>query len=148
MIPCPECAATHYPGTLFCDECGAYLGDLQGVATRPRPDSAANVVHVKLLDSGREIRLDLATPIWIGRADPQMNFHPRLDLSQDGGVDFGVSRRHARIANMHANVVIIDQNSANGTWLNDQRLTPERPYTLPREATLRLGRFHLEFTLE
>ena len=42
---------------------------------------------------------------------------------------------------------IEDVGSANGTFLNGQRLTPYLPYPLPREAELQLGRLRLHITV-
>lgn len=146
MIDCNDCHASQYPGTLFCEECGAFLGEVQGVG--PRPDTTNHTLHVFVPSSGRQLSLSLESAVWIGRADPDMNFWPRLDLTEDGGIEAGVSRRHARIAVVHATAVIIDQHSANGTWLGGERLSAERPYTLPAEARVRFGRLQVQLRLE
>lgn len=146
MIECSECQAPHYPGTLFCEECGAFLGTAQGIG--PRPEATGKTLHIFVPSSGRHLALTLDTPVWIGRADPEMNFWPRLDLTEDGGIEAGVSRRHARISSAHTATVIIDQNSTNGTWLGQERLSAERPYTLPDEATVRFGSLQVELKLE
>ncbi len=146
MIECSDCQATHYPGTLFCEDCGASLASAQGMV--PRPDAAGRTLHVFIPSSGRHMALTLDTPVWVGRADPDLNFWPRLDLTDDGGIEAGVSRRHARIAGAATTAVIIDQHSTNGTWLGQERLSAERPYTLPDKATVRFGSLQVELKLE
>jgi pSer/pThr/pTyr-binding forkhead associated (FHA) protein len=41
---------------------------------------------------------------------------------------------------------IINLDSTNGTWLNELRLVPNKPYPLTSGAQIRLGRMHL-FTI-
>jgi pSer/pThr/pTyr-binding forkhead associated (FHA) protein len=38
---------------------------------------------------------------------------------------------------------VVDLNSSNGTWVNGQRLVPNKPYDLPNGAVLQLGRLKL-----
>jgi len=38
---------------------------------------------------------------------------------------------------------ILDLDSANGTWLNNERLTPHKHYPLTSGSHLRLGGMHL-----
>jgi len=59
----------------------------------------------------------------------------------------GVSRRHAKIVQREGKMYVEDVGSANGTFLNGQRLTPYLPYPLPREAELQLGRLRLHITV-
>jgi len=53
--------------------------------------------------------------------------------------DSRVSRCHAEIRSDARGMVIIDQGSSNGTFLNGQRLTPHTPYPLQPGAQIRLG---------
>jgi pSer/pThr/pTyr-binding forkhead associated (FHA) protein len=39
--------------------------------------------------------------------------------------------------------VLVDLNSANGTWLNGERLAPTKKYDLPSGAVIQLGRLKL-----
>lgn len=66
-----------------------------------------------------------------------------LDLSGLGGYHLGLSRRHVRIQRAGNGYQVIDLSSSNGTWLNDERLTPNQPYPLPSGSQLRLGRMRL-----
>lgn len=170
MIDCPECNARHYPGTLFCDECGAAVhpaaqahvaaarpaavgGVALGVAldpvvaAKPAPAPApaktptpavARPLLVRLPHHDAEFIFQ-TTPIRIGRADPEAGFAPELDLSDYGGLDRGVSRRHATIEWVEGHYVIIDRHSSNGTWLDGLRLVAGYAYQLPPRATVRFG---------
>lgn len=63
-----------------------------------------------------------------------------LDLSELDGFKMGISRRHATIRQLEAGYEIIDLSSTNGSWLNDERLVPNKPYPLADRSQLRLGR--------
>lgn len=92
-----------------------------------------------VLNNGRLINLPLAVPVLIGRQDSTRGFFPDLDLNNDGGHDSGVSRRHARVSVIEAAAYIEDLDSANGTFINDQRLKPRTPYRIQPSDELRLG---------
>jgi len=66
----------------------------------------------------------------------------RMGRSEENDIvihDPQISRQHAEIrSDMHSSAVI-DLNSANGTFINGQRLAPHRPQTLQAGMSLRLG---------
>jgi hypothetical protein len=66
-----------------------------------------------------------------------------LDLSQSGGYHMGVSRRHAVIRRAEHGYEALDLGSANGSWLNDERMVPHKPYPLASGSHLRLGNMRL-----
>jgi pSer/pThr/pTyr-binding forkhead associated (FHA) protein len=66
-----------------------------------------------------------------------------LDLSPLGGYHLGLSRRHAVIRRTEQGYEVLDLGSANGTWLNDERLTPHQAYPLASGSHLRLGNMRL-----
>ncbi len=165
MIECPACGKKYRSGTLFCTECGTYLpsgGSLRTtplptnrIAGEPRepPETGAlpkekapppRFVHIQVVETGRRAVLALGEELVIGRRDPVRGIFPDLDLTADGGVERGVSRRHARILRKGERIYIEDIGSANSTFLNDQRLMPYLPYPLKDGDRVRLGRLELE----
>ncbi len=92
-----------------------------------------------MINNGRHINVPLAVPVLIGRQDSARGFFPDLDLNNDGGYDSGVSRRHARISVNGEAAYIEDLESANGTFINDQRVPPRKLYHLKASDELRLG---------
>lgn len=66
-----------------------------------------------------------------------------LDLTSLGGYQMGLSRRHALIRRTEDGYILIDLASTNGSWLNDERLTPNKPYPLPSGSQIRFGRMRL-----
>jgi pSer/pThr/pTyr-binding forkhead associated (FHA) protein len=153
---CPSCDAENLPGTLFCVQCGTYLPSGGPLRTepfpeqeqpRPRPwkrdaeDQRGQALHLELeiLSSGRKITLSRGSDILIGRLDAAHGIFPEVDFTADGGLEHGVSRRQARIYIREGECYIEDLDSTNGTYLNDERLTPYLPYKVHDEDLLRFG---------
>lgn len=180
MIVCPECGSQHYPGTLFCDMCGAavhpaaraYLAASQAAAghrspVRPTskqpadsqtaPPRAPTEVAASLFTSPPALRVRIVpheaelilhgTRFEIGRTDPFSDFVPELDLTRFDGLAHGVSRRHATIRWHDAGFVLTDNHSANGTWLNGERLEPGRDYPLSTPNDVRFGELLVELAI-
>jgi len=70
-----------------------------------------------------------------------------IDFNQHGGQQKGVSRRHAWIVWKAGALHLIDNSSANGTFLNGTHLTPYEAYKLHDKDTIRLGKLHIEIRL-
>lgn len=171
MINCPECGAEHYPGALFCDMCGAavhpaaqaHLAAAKGHARSPlishgasparsAPPAAApappasHALRVRLPNHQVEFTVS-GDLIGVGRADPEDDHMPEIDLTAYGGQARGVSRRHAVIQWVEDGYVIVDQHSSNGTWLNGARLEAGRACPLPPEANMRFGGLLVQLTM-
>lgn len=164
MIECPSCGKKHRPGTLFCTECGAYLPAGGTLRTNPLPthelprysppsgeegapaeegEVSGQGLYLEIVDSQRQVDLPLNAETLLGREDAAHGIFPDLDLSMDGGLEKGVSRRHAKIVYQGGEFYIEDVGSANGTFLNDRRLTPYLPYPLKAGDTIQLGELRL-----
>ena len=164
MIECPSCGRQHRPGTLFCSECGVYLLTGGPLRTEPLPESdlpasradpwAANgqgmaevtpvTLVMTVVASERKIPLAGGSEFVLGRLDATRGVFPDVDLTPDGGLEGGVSRRHARIQRQRTQFFIEDLGSANGTFLNGQRLTPYLPHPLHDKDELQIGRIRLQ----
>ena len=164
MIECPSCGRQHRPGTLFCSECGVYLLTGGPLRTEPLPESdlpasradpwatnapaaaeaAPATLVMTVVASGRQIPLAGGNEFVLGRLDATRGVFPDVDLTPDGGLEGGVSRRHARIQRQRTQFFIEDLGSANGTFLNGQRLTPYLPHPLHDKDELQIGRIRLQ----
>jgi len=85
------------------------------------------------------------TEVIVGREDPVSGIFPDIDLTDHGGDEGGVSRRHARIFVQGPQFFIEDLDSTNYTYVNQQRLTPRQPHPLNSEDEVRFGRVKLNF---
>ena len=168
MIKCPVCQAEHPENTLFCDECGSYLQggnqketdplaaaevtwmEREETSEVPEEEEVASPVSLKLSipDSGRDVELPLAKEVNIGRLDPASASFPDIDLTSDGGLEKGVSRRHAKITRRGNEVFIEDLGSINGTFLNRKKLTPYLPQVLKSGDELQLGKLILRVNFQ
>ncbi|MEP7291565.1 MAG: FHA domain-containing protein [Chloroflexota bacterium] len=83
----------------------------------------------------------------IGRADEALSYVPDIDLSPYDSRDKGVSRRHAALVSYEGSLHIVDLLSANGTFLNGKRLSPDQPYPLAAFNELRLGTLDVIITI-
>jgi hypothetical protein len=90
--------------------------------------------------------LHIKDGIVIGRKKGEGTLENFLDLSDLDGYDMGISRRHAKIQHTENGYEIIDLSSTNGTWMNEERLVPDKPYPLKNGAQVRLGRLRLLVT--
>jgi pSer/pThr/pTyr-binding forkhead associated (FHA) protein len=105
-------------------------------------------LFLKVLATERQIRLPSAAEVHIGRLDAAHGIFPDLDLSPDGGLEGGVSRRHCKVHQRGSTYLVEDVGSANGTFLNGQRLTPYLPHVLKDGDELQLGTVKLQIVLE
>ncbi|MBL7199713.1 MAG: FHA domain-containing protein [Anaerolineae bacterium] len=160
MTRCPSCGEHHPLNTLFCDECGAFLlaeeyqptdilaaEDVDWMGTElPAVTSAGDTItrqvtlRVSVVDSGRQVEFPLSKEISMGRLDATTASFPDIDLTTDGALENGVSRRHAKIVLKGADLFLEDLGSVNGTFLNGKRLTPYLPHALNSEDEIRLGK--------
>jgi pSer/pThr/pTyr-binding forkhead associated (FHA) protein len=167
MIKCPFCQTPHVDNTLFCSECGTYLLENDKRGTDPlvtgqigwmgaeeeiglvkSPEGTGpQGVRLKIGERKRLLELPLNKAIHMGRLDPASDVFPEIDLTDDGGLEKGISRRHARILKREGAVVVEDLGSINGTFINGKRLAPYLPETLVSGDSLQLGRLLIEVEL-
>jgi len=169
MIECPSCGRKHRPGTLFCSECGGYLPTAGRPGTEPIPGRelpnrqarawgpstksagesgrTGTKLQIRVVSNEREIQLPPGADVHVGRLDAAQDIFPDVDLTPDGGLKGGVSRCHCRIYGEDGDYYVEDLGSANGTFLNGERLTPYLPHVLGEGDRLQLGRVELVVTV-
>jgi pSer/pThr/pTyr-binding forkhead associated (FHA) protein len=93
----------------------------------------------------REMIIHGSENFFIGRSIEPIPAKPMLNLENlDGlGTISSVSRRHAMVCPTENGYEIVDLFSRNGTWIDDQRLLPNKPYPLPSGSLLRIGQERL-----
>lgn len=96
-------------------------------------------IAVYIAGTAKPVFLNSQDEFVIGRKIEETS-EPFLDLTNLGGYLLGLSRRHAKVRRTALGYEIMDLSSTNGTWLNDERLIPHKPYLLTSGSQLRLGR--------
>ncbi|HSO13105.1 MAG TPA: FHA domain-containing protein [Anaerolineales bacterium] len=159
---CPVCKNKNKREAVFCKSCGALL--------EYHPwDSAATTQNTEALEKGSKLAdspidetlipeggiaiyaAGASNPIYLrfdkelilGRKSESVSVDSLLDLTGLGGYQMGLSRRHAMIRRAGTGYELIDLSSTNGSWLNDEKLIPNKSYPLKSGAQLRIGRMRL-----
>ncbi len=150
---CPHCHTKNRPDALRCIHCGNPLEIMTTIAMTTktdvefsRPSDQSSMLQpgeIMFFVAGHEQPVVMNVPhgstkIPLGR-QPADETTPRVDLSKYNAVAGGVSRQHAVIHFVRNGVMIEDLNSTNGTWLNENRLTPHQAYALHSGDLIRLG---------
>jgi len=156
---CPICHSENEKGATVCIICGASLDEKKYI-TAKNPEIKINYsekpkeLHINdeiIPRQGIAVYFAETTKPFVIRTDKEFiigrnlvpTSEPMLDLSDFDGFKMGLSRRHAMIRQAGSGYEIIDLHSTNGTWLNDERLTPYAPYPLPSGSRLLLSRIRL-----
>ncbi len=166
MIRCSKCSGSNLLGAAFCRECGSLLDPaagpgLQGIkstsptasrhAGRPtdRPGTARYAwATLHFPESGEAIPLAGRDEFIMGRTTENQPSAPDIDLSPYQGYGSGVSRLHATIRRRGNQVVLIDLDSANGTYLNGKRLGVHREEALANGDVIVLGKLRIQIRLQ
>jgi pSer/pThr/pTyr-binding forkhead associated (FHA) protein len=127
---------------LSADMGGFATGRLAGEQTPLNLSGAQLNLHV--VRSGQIVPLGGAGEYIVGRVSDGQSILPDIDLEPYNAYEAGVSRLHARIKIDQGSMWITDLGSANGTRLNNQKLSPHHEYPLSDKDLLRFGRLSLQ----
>lgn len=97
------------------------------------------VVELQAAPFPHSIRAQFEKRLIIGRADHATNVKPDVDLGVFDGHLYGISRQHAALVTRGAQLLVVDLNSGNGTFLNGNRLEPHQEVPLRATDRLQLG---------
>lgn len=166
MIICTNCGRENLDTEKICVKCGAPLVDvLTKQATHKLPDTdyeegvpkwgsarfngSMNLV-LEVLDTKQNFTFvaDKIDEVRIGRQDPETANVPSVDLTESKALNLGVSRHHATIVRRDGALHIVDNSSANGTYLNGQRLVSQQPRILRDGDDIRLGRLVIRISFK
>jgi len=140
-MKCKECQMENLAGALFCEECGAKLEE-KGVLVETMDDALGNQLVLKSSDGSR-LEIPAKEEVIIGREDPVSDIFPDVDLTGLGGMEKGVSRKHAVIHRLGADFTVEDMGSTNGTYINKKKILPHTPQTIKPGDELRFGKLSL-----
>jgi hypothetical protein len=152
---------------MFCAECGAQLIGSENLVTQniktsqmqeslkdqPNqpyipPELSMNAwgsLHV--LDTGQMLPLMDRNEFTIGRVSEGQPIMPDIDLSPYQAYANGVSRLHSVIKRDGGRVMIMDLGSANGTYVNGNRLNPNLETYLKHGDIVSLGKLKIQILL-
>jgi pSer/pThr/pTyr-binding forkhead associated (FHA) protein len=142
-MKCTECQMENIEGALFCEECGTKLE-----ATSEHNDMAVEVDNegkglVLASSDGSTLEIPAKDEVVVGREDPISDVFPDLDLTDLGGMDKGVSRKHAVIHRSGSDYTVEDMGSTNGTYINKKKIQPHAPQAIKPGDELRFGKLAL-----
>lgn len=160
---CPVCKKKNKVSAVFCIYCGALLEFSQDNRAVTRRIGKAPTSPSQTLEEGYTETLevpshgiaiyirDFPAPLEIrdeqefviGRKLSDIKVKSFVDLVPFGAYENGVSQRHALIRQAGDGYEVVDLGSTNGTWLEKQRLIPNKPYPFDSGAHIRLGRLCL-----
>lgn len=165
VIVCPSCGYENSTEQTQCLQCkrplptGAPRGvtkSLKGdeVTTVPVPDQPARLARIEHAAQLTRTHRDAIALFVMGESEPMLvkgrgkiilgrhipgERPPTVDLNNYGAHLLGVSRQHALISFINKRYTIEDLASTNGTWLNENKLTPFKAYVLRNGDQVRLG---------
>jgi len=153
---CGFCGRKIFQTDQFCPFCGARqrqsASETKGNARKSFPLTGANIL---IMGTGGEeptrFQIEKSENL-IGRRDPGANIFPEIDLTRFDR-DFKVSRRHAKLVAGDRGFLLIDNGSANGTFLLRENEPPRRIEIGQAEALvtgddIRIGDVVLRFVEE
>jgi hypothetical protein len=155
-------------GAVFCAECGAQLIGRDTLTTQnittQQLDKASDRIpkndlyqpfdgsdawgSLHLLDTGQVLPLSVRNEFTMGRISEGQPIMPDIDLSPYQAYAAGVSRLHAVIKRDGGRILFIDLGSANGTYINGKRLTPNVEQTLNHGDIIALGKLKLQVLIK
>ncbi len=167
MTICLNCKSTNMPGTLFCIECGAQLlygenlvtqnistsnlHDIDEEQNQPAVSPRMEMItwaSLHLLDTGQVFPLVDRNEFTLGRISDGQPIMPDIDFSAFKAYANGVSRLHAVLKRIGSRIVIMDLGSANGTYLNGRRLSPNLEHGLNHGDIISLGKLKIQILLK
>jgi len=162
--PCPICSNDNEENASVCRHCGAWLEDNptkliasldqtfeHANASVPQMESFIDAesipedgigIHVEGETKPRYVPISWQLILGRTREDTSAS-QAFLDLTAMNAAAMGVSRRHAMIRRNTSGYEITDLSSTNGTWLNDERLVPNKPYPFASGSQIRIGKLRL-----
>jgi hypothetical protein len=168
MIVCSNCKHSNMSGAVFCTECGSALaaadvlttqtiqtGQIQeSLKQRPVPPAASppvalnSWVTLHLMDTGQVLPLSERNEFTLGRISEGQPIMPDIDLSPYQAYARGVSRLHAVLKREASRVFLMDLGSANGTFVNGKRLSPNVDHAIANGDVIALGKLKIQILLK
>ena len=164
-VSCPNCETKNKASEIFCYACGHLMDSGQGFhSTRSFADADVDTLSPEFYgrdsllilrprNSGAYYKLrpqNLTHELVVGRSSTNTAMTPDIDLTEEKAEELGVSRLHLAIQYVpeDSTLIVFDLGSANGSYINGQRLHPSENRILRNGDELRLGRMILRVKYE
>jgi hypothetical protein len=164
IVVCKNCGKKQEQENIFCANCGAKLIEDDGLRTMPinpnlgglktnqlqasgaltNPPVGPARLNLHIIRSGQILPLGGPGEYIVGRVSEGQSILPDIDLEPYSAYESGVSRLHVRIKIDEEAMWITDLGSANGTRVNNQKLSPHQDYPLTDKDVVRLGRLSIQ----
>ncbi|MDP1544719.1 MAG: FHA domain-containing protein [Anaerolineales bacterium] len=163
MIVCANCKHLNLTGTLFCAECGTQLvgrddistqiitGDDGRVESKKSTEDKYQPFNVNeawgslhLVDTGQVLPLSMKSEFTLGRVSEGQPIMPDIDFSPYQAYASGVSRLHAVLKRADERIIYMDLGSANGSYVNGARLSPNVEHPLNHGDMIALGKLRIQ----
>ena len=145
-MKCPTCGTDNLEGTRYCGDCGAKLSRKpdSSRASMPLPEASATPTNAEAIQPVEEAKLILTATgneypinkdiVLLGRESIPDSIFPDIDLTLVDPEGY-VSREHAKIQRQDKQYTIIDLDSTNGTFVNNDRLEEDTPHPLTSSSS-------------
>ncbi|MEM6794777.1 MAG: cyclic nucleotide-binding domain-containing protein [Acidobacteriota bacterium] len=121
-----------------------------GASSVPVDDEPAMVedrARLVYLTDNTELPLAVQSEVKIGRVDPVNNVEPDIDLTKID-TQLTTSRRHAKILRRSNGFFILEERATNGTFVNGQRISAERPLLIQSGDDIMFGAVRMRFLID
>lgn len=99
------------------------------------------------LADNTELVLPVKPEVTVGRVDPVNNVNPDVDLTAID-TQLTTSRRHAKILRRSDGLYILEERATNGTFVNGQRISAERPLLIRTGDDIFFGNVRMRFLID
>lgn len=163
MNICPFCDRDNRQGVMLCEFCGRAMSSLSVLHTRvvEQVPTGSNAhwhgnaqfnqnTQVILYVRGATQPLVLPTQarLILGRVSDDHDENPDVDMTQFSAFEYGVSAQHVALERADDQLLIIDLDSTNGTFLDHQPLVPHQAAIVYDGAEVRLGNLECRLYFE
>jgi hypothetical protein len=159
-IFCPSCKHKNPETAVFCVYCQAplspfsvsdkttdhlpidtkvFASDALGGDAGAPPTEGIIFLHP---ESGQQTSVEHAAEFILGRKVDEQSEN-LIDLTPFGAYESGVSRLHAFVQKTETGYSMIDLDSTNGTWIDNEKLPPRKAFRVASGSSIRLGKLQL-----
>ena len=119
----------------------------RSVALDGEPALGQHRARLVYLTDNTELALPVKSEVRVGRLDPVNHVEPDIDLTKID-TQLTTSRRHAKILRRGDGFYILEERATNGTFVNGQRISAERPLLIDSGDDIMFGAVRMRFLVD